>query len=124
MNALEITPTIRTAGVYFDFHQAKLEITGNSIPENSDGFFQPLHAWIEDFKHTYQGKVTLRIFLTYFNTATIRHLILILKMTSQQYKDQLTVIWAYEKGDEEILDRGKDLAEVVKIKFVFEEVDC
>lgn len=119
---LIITNTIRTAGVNFDADKALLYIKGNSIPENSDEFFQPLYDWVDKFKSSHDGKVTLRIFMTYFNTSTIRHIIGIMKRLIQRYGKDLTIIWAYEKGDEEIKDRGQDISEVVKFDFSFEEV--
>lgn len=119
---LIITNTIRTAGVNFDADKALLFIKGNSIPENSDEFFQPLYDWVDKFKASHNGKVTLRIFMTYFNTSTIRHIIGIMKRLIQRYGKELTIIWAYEKGDEEIKDRGQDISEVVKFDFTFEEV--
>jgi hypothetical protein len=122
MQALIIPATIRTAGVHFDADTATLFIRGNSIPENSDGFFQPLHDWVEEFKKQHQGPVKFRVFMTYFNTATIRHIIGLMKRLIQHYGKELTIEWAYEKGDEEIRDRGQDLSEVVKFDFVFEEV--
>lgn len=119
---LIITNTIRTAGVDFDAEKAMLYIKGNSIPENSDAFFQPLYDWVDKFKIEYNGKVTFRIFMTYFNTSTIRHIIGLMKRLIQRYGNELTIIWAYEKGDEEIMDRGQDISEVVKYSFQFEEV--
>jgi len=122
MQPLVIASTIRTPGVEFDPARAMLFIRGNSIPENSDGFFQPLHDWVEEFKKNHKGPVRFRVFMTYFNTATIRHIIGLMKRLIQAYGDQLVIEWAYEKGDEEIRDRGQDLSEVVKFDFVFEEV--
>ncbi len=122
LEPLIITSTIRTAGVHFDAQAAMLNIKGNSIPENSDEFFQPLYDWVEKFKVDYNGKVTFRIFMTYFNTSTIRHIIGLMKRLIQRYGTDVTIIWAYEKGDEEIMDRGQDISEVVKFNFSFEEV--
>ncbi len=122
MEALYIANTIRTAGVSFDAEKALLILSGNSIPENSDDFFQPLHTWVEEFNKTHTSKVTLRVFMTYFNTSTIRHLISLIKKMIQAHKNDLTIEWAYEKGDEEIRDRGQDISEVLKFDFKFEEV--
>jgi hypothetical protein len=122
MQPLFIANTIRTAGVNFDAEKALLSIKGNSIPENSDQFFQPLHDWIEEYNKTHKGTTTLRIFMTYFNTSTIRHIIGIMKKLIQVHGKDLRIEWAYEKGDEEIRDRGQDISEVVKFEFVFEEV--
>ncbi len=122
LQPLLITNTIRTAGVNFDASTALLQIKGNSIPENSDEFFQPLYDWVDKFIVEHNGKVTLRIFMTYFNTSTIRHIIGVMKRLIKRYGADLKIIWAYEKGDEEIMDRGQDISEVVKFNFDFEEV--
>lgn len=122
MQPLFIANTIRTAGVNFDAEKAVLMIKGNSIPENSDQYFQPLHDWVEEFAKTHKGKVTFRVFMTYFNTSTIRHIIGLMKKLIQAYGKDLTIEWAYERGDEEIRDRGQDISEVVKFDFTFEEV--
>ena len=123
LEPLIINNTIRTAGVNFDADKALLFIKGNSIPENSDEFFQPLYDWVEKFKLEHNGPVTFKIFMTYFNTSTIRHIIGIMKRLIQRYgASGLTVVWAYEKGDEEIKDRGQDISEVVKFPFTFEEI--
>ncbi|HTL82597.1 MAG TPA: DUF1987 domain-containing protein [Bacteroidia bacterium] len=122
MQPLKIQNTIRTAGVDFDPVKGSLLVHGNSIPENSDGFFQPLHDWIEEFRKEYNGPVRFRVFMTYFNTATIRHIISMMKRLIHHYGDKLVIEWAYERGDEEIRDRGQDISEVVKFNFVFEEV--
>ncbi|MBI3510603.1 MAG: DUF1987 domain-containing protein [Bacteroidetes bacterium] len=123
MNDLHIASTIRTAGVDFNAASATLLIRGNSIPENSDGFFQPLHDWVEEFRNTHKGKVKFRVFMTYFNTATIRHIISLMKRLIHYYGNDLVIEWGYEKGDEEIRDRGQDISEVVKFNFVFDEVN-
>lgn len=122
MQPLVIKNTIRTAGVDFNPSTGTLVIYGNSIPENSDGYFQPLHDWIEQFRNEYNGTVKFRVFMTYFNTATIRHIISMMKRLIHYYGDKLVIEWAYERGDEEIRDRGQDISEVVKFNFVFEEV--
>ncbi len=122
MEILFIPNTIRTAGVNFDAEKALLSIRGNSIPENSDDFFQPLHNWVEEFNTSHTGKVTFRVFMTYFNTSTIRHIIGLMKKLIQSHGNGLTIEWIYEKGDEEIRDRGQDISEVVKFQFKFEEV--
>jgi hypothetical protein len=122
LEPLNIQNTIRTAAVNFDAEKALLTIRGNSIPENSDEFFQPLYDWVEKFKEKHTGPVTFRIFMTYFNTSTIRHIIGIMKKLIQRYGKDLKIVWAYEKGDDEIKDRGQDISEVVRFDFVFEEV--
>ncbi len=119
MIELTIPPTLRTAGVNYKTDQAILEISGISIPENADTFFQPVYEWLDKMKTSYKGKITVRINLTYFNTSSVRHLLMIIKTLIGSYKETLTVEWVYESDDEEIKERGQQLSEVVKFPFVF-----
>jgi SiaC family regulatory phosphoprotein len=119
MVALTITPTLRTAGVSYNADSNILEISGISIPENADAFFQPMYEWLEQIVKVYKGKLVVRINLTYFNTSSVRHLLIIIKSLIAAYRDTLTVQWVYESDDEEIKERGEQLSEVVKFPFEF-----
>lgn len=119
MIELSITPTFRTARVYYDTSSAILEISGISIPENADSFFQPVYDWLETMRKSYKGKITVRINLTYFNTSSVRHLLIIIKTMIAEYNNSLVVEWIYESDDEEIMERGEQLSAVVKFPFTF-----
>lgn len=119
MLALTITPTLRTAGINYDVASSTLEIHGISIPENADAFFQPLYEWVELMLQHHKGPLTIRINLTYFNTSSVRHLLIIIKSLIAPFGNQLKVLWVYEHDDEEIRERGEQLAEVVRFPFEF-----
>ena len=119
MVALTITPTLRTAGVSFDTQSNVLDISGISIPENADAFFQPMYDWLEQIVKVHKGSLTVRINLTYFNTSSVRHLLIIIKSLIAVYRDTMKVQWVYEADDEEIRERGEQLSEVVKFPFEF-----
>lgn len=119
MVALTITPTLRTAGVSFDTTTNVLDISGISIPENADAFFQPMYDWLDEIVKVHKGAITVRINLTYFNTSSVRHLLIVIKSLIAAYRDSLKVLWVYEPDDEEIRERGEQLSEVVKFPFEF-----
>ncbi|MFM2017075.1 MAG: hypothetical protein RL007_731 [Bacteroidota bacterium] len=117
MIELNITPTLRTAEVSFDQANGILEFSGISIPENADAFFQPVYTWLEKIQPVHKGAITVRINLTYFNTSSVRHLLIILKALIAAFRDRIKVEWVYEADDEEIRERGEQLSEVVKFPF-------
>lgn len=120
---LNITPTLRTAKVSFDSSQGILEFSGISIPENADAFFQPVYNWLEKLQASHKSDVTVRINLTYFNTSSVRHLLIILKTLITGFPERIRIEWIYESDDEEIRERGEQLSEVVKFPFAFVVVD-
>jgi hypothetical protein len=119
MIELNITPTIRTAQVSFDSTQGILEFSGISIPENADAFFQPVYNWLEKVQTSHKGDLKVRINLTYFNTSSVRHLLIILKTLITAFPKNIKIEWIYESDDEEIRERGEQLSEVVKHPFTF-----
>lgn len=119
MIALNISPTLRTAGITYNVDRDTLEINGISIPENADAFFQPLYEWMNFMTKNHKGPLTIRINLTYFNTSSVRHLLIIIKGLIAAFRDSLKVQWVYEQDDEEIRERGEQLSEVVKFPFEF-----
>lgn len=119
MIELNITPTLRTAEVSFDSTSGILEFSGISIPENADAFFQPVYTWLEKIQPVHKGPLTVRINLTYFNTSSVRHLLIILKALIAAFRDRIKVEWVYEADDEEIRERGEQLSDVVKFPFTY-----
>lgn len=119
MLALTISPTLRTAGITYSPEKSTLDISGISIPENADAFFQPLYEWLDLTVKNHKGPLTVRINLTYFNTSSVRHLLIIIKALIVPFRDSLKVQWVYESDDEEIRERGEQLSEVVKFPFEF-----
>lgn len=119
MIELNIPPTLRTAEVSFDSASGILEFSGISIPENSDAFFQPVYTWLEKIQPVYKAPLTVRINLTYFNTSSVRHLLIILKALIAAFRDRIKVEWVYEADDEEIRERGEQLSDVVKFPFTY-----
>ncbi len=119
MIELNITPTLRTAEVSFDQANGILEFSGISIPENADAFFQPVYTWLEKIQPVHKGAIAVRINLTYFNTSSVRHLLIILKALISAFHNRIKVEWVYEADDEEIRERGEQLSEVVKFPFTY-----
>ncbi|HOW09145.1 MAG TPA: DUF1987 domain-containing protein [Bacteroidales bacterium] len=101
-----------------------LSIKGRSIHENIRDFFNPIEEWVVDYVSNDPAEVTtIDLNLEYFNSATAKALLNILqKLIRVQLKSRkLVVNWHYEKGDEDIQERGEYFASVLKIPFNFKE---
>ncbi|MCU0432465.1 MAG: DUF1987 domain-containing protein [Bacteroidia bacterium] len=120
MSRLFIPGTNSTAQVDFDRDAGTMSITGVSIPENADQFFKPLHEWADTLIKSYSGNIKLTLCLTYFNTTTVRHLLPFMQRLIQHFRNSLAVVWQYEEDDEELLERGEELSDVLQFKFEYE----
>lgn len=124
--ATEFTPKIN-----FDANTNIFEVSGFSRPENVIGFFKPILNWLEKFNTENLEKsidyektiITFNAKLTYFNSASSKFLLdILLELYKFQSNGNTIVInWYYEDGDDEILESGEELADMVGMPFNFIE---
>ncbi|MDW8220475.1 MAG: DUF1987 domain-containing protein [Bacteroidota bacterium] len=110
------TPAI-TARVQEGF----VEIAGESYPENSVEFYQPLVRWLQEFMTTQKRHLTLHLRIPYFNTSSSKCLLDMLDMLQSYHYisgGAVEVTWWYDEHDEDMLESGKDLSENLDLKFV------
>lgn len=125
-DATEFTPKIN-----FDAETNIFEISGFSRPENVIGFFKPILIWLEKFYDESLAKnidfdksiITFNAKLTYFNSASSKYMLdIFLELFKLQSNGNTVVVnWFYEDGDDEILESGEELADMVGMTFNFIE---
>lgn len=117
---MNIERTNKTPEVKFDEETNTLMISGISIPENSQEFFNPILEWIE--QHLSKKGLTLRINLEYYNTMSNHALLSVFRLFKG--KDNGNIIWMYDEFDEEIGDAGRDFHEILSdsTNFSIEEI--
>ena len=119
MNIFTLTQSKHTPEVIFDLENGELVFNGNSIPEDVALFYSPLLAWIEkhktyiveDMKHLF-----IKVDLVYFNSATLKYLVSILKhVISLKDHESILILWLYDREDEDMLETAKDISSVLSI---------
>ncbi|HRD40191.1 MAG TPA: DUF1987 domain-containing protein [Bacteroidia bacterium] len=124
MNNITIEGTKRTPNVEFNTN-GNLLISGTSISENAVAFYHPLINWVKEFVQTQPAKITLNINLDYINTSSNTCL---LKMLSEiksgiSLAEQLTIIWNFDKEDEDAQEHGEIIQKLIKHPLKFIPVD-
>ncbi|GAB4131247.1 MAG: DUF1987 domain-containing protein [Bacteroidia bacterium] len=119
MTPLILPADLRTPEINFNPETGRLLVRGISIPENAERFFKPLFDWMTDFNKQFKGNVEFTLSLTYFNTPSVRHFLEIMLGLIRSHGERLTIIWEYEEDDDEILDRGKEMSDVLKFPFSY-----
>ncbi len=129
MEDIVIEKTSKTPAVKFDFDNNYLEISGVSIPEDAENFYDPLMKWVEDYVTEKKETPTRFILkLIYFNTSTADYLVNMLKNLknlkegyaedkqeseeSQQAQDSLGK--AALASEQTFLELAKDVLETLK----------
>jgi hypothetical protein len=82
-----------------------LKISGRAIPEDAVEFFKPLLDWARSFSC---NSIRLEINLDYFNTSASKQLLNLFRVIEKNPENkEVTMIWVYEEGDEEMLESGE-----------------
>jgi hypothetical protein len=92
-------------------------MSGRSIPEDCDEFYQPICDYIERFIH-YGEQLIFNFDLDYYNTMSLRYLSKIFSLINEMNKKGKAVMvnWYHRKNDEDMLDIGKDFKKIYKFK--------
>ena len=106
----------KTPKISFDKKKAILYINGRLIPENPEEIFSTIDSLIEESIDICEI-ISLDIELEYFNTGATRFLYNSLLRFKKLGSNR--VIWHYEKDDEDILESGKEFAEMTNLDFDF-----
>jgi len=103
--------------VTIDPDKGLFEITGNSIPENAGGFYKPLVDALNEYFKNPQHKTTVNISLSYFNSASQKWLLNILKLFKflPNEGNEVAINWFYDKSDEEMFDTIDDFKSLLDI---------
>jgi hypothetical protein len=124
MESLIIENTNKTPKVFFNALNGKMELAGRSIPENSFQFYEPLLQWIDEYSKSPQEQTSFSFKLDYFNTSSSMYILGILKKLERLYLDGkiVKVYWHYDSEDEDMLQTGEDLKQIVKIPIEMTEM--
>ena len=125
MESIVISGTNKTPEVNFEASTGKLEISGRSIPENSYQFYEPLLTWLDQYSNAPQKHTSLTFRLDYFNTSSSMYILGILKKLEKLHLagNQTDVKWFYDSDDEDMLQTGEDLKQIVKLPIDMVQID-
>ncbi len=124
MQEIFIPSTEKTPQVVFK-STGELELSGKSIPEDAETFFDPILKWLESYISQPCPLTTLSINLEYFNISSSKRILFILYKLNELVgqNKSVRVRWVYDDNDEDMYEVGQDYAFMVKIPFEFVEVD-
>lgn len=121
MDRLELEPTTETPRVILDREQSRIELSGNSLPEDVLSFYEPIIEWIDKYVENPNPKTQVDLSFDYYNTSSSKMILKILERFREVHRKgyDVTVNWHYMEDDEDMVEAGEDLAEHLKIPFNF-----
>ncbi len=121
MRVIKIEETLKTPEINLDKANGVFEIYGKSFPEDAKDFFDPIIEWFREYI-TQPNQVTqVKFKLDYFNTTSYKKIMDILH-TLQELKMQgndVSVLWYYRDGDDDMHDTGETFSKIVDVPFKF-----
>jgi|SRR5665213_2609944 len=122
MEPLFIPHTKVTPEINFNEAKGEYKITGRSIPADATVFFSSADKWADRFSNQFKGSgITIDIMLDHLNTGSVRSILTLLtKFIKMELKKvAVTINWHFEIEDEDIRDKGEEMAMILEHKFVF-----
>jgi SiaC family regulatory phosphoprotein len=117
MKNIFIEATALTPQIVLNTSTGEFSIVGKSYPEDGLVFYKFMLDYVDELIHTNIETFTLKFDLEYANTSSAKSFIsIIYKM---QQLPNAKVIWIHEKDDDQILELGTDIAELVSVPFEF-----
>ncbi|MBN2618010.1 MAG: DUF1987 domain-containing protein [Spirochaetales bacterium] len=102
-----------TPRIFFDEENSTFVIEGQSYPENSSNFYEPVIRWVEDYLSNLDVKLKFKIKLLYINTSSTKAMFYLFDILEDAYingKD-ISIEWYYDKENEMAKDTGIELLE-------------
>ena len=121
MENLRLEATSVTPFVFFDTDIGVLELKGRSSPDNSLGFYSPIIQYIDNYLKGPVDSLKINVNLEYFNTSSLKCIFQMLKKLTDINENgaELVVNWFYEEEDEDMLETGEDIADLLDLDFNF-----
>ncbi|MGM0370242.1 MAG: DUF1987 domain-containing protein [Bacillota bacterium] len=120
MERLFIEATKSSPEIDFDPELNVLVIKGESYPEDSFGFYEPIFEWLEDYvEQLEQEEVRVEVSLSYLNTSSTKSVMFILDILEEAYLDgvDVKVNWYYDEDNELAYEMAEDFMDYLELPF-------
>ena len=132
MDSIVLKGTEATPKVVLDSVNNTFEISGESRPENTSKFYNPIINWLTNYssvlyfqKNQYgkSRKMSMRFQLDYFNSTSAKFILDIFIQIEKMHKEgyEAEIVWQYDKRDIDMKESGMEFSKLVKtlpVKYV------
>ena len=119
MEIIRIEKTNNTPSIYIDEANMLCRIVGASFPEDAYEVYQHVLDWLGRIKDQLDSKLVVEFDYDFLNSISHKKVWQILHELKNMQKNgkEIAVVWYYEENDEDIMEAGEDLAELMNIPF-------
>ena len=119
MEKLVNTRTNMTPDIVLDKAEAIFSFKGSSRPENPNEYYQPIFEWFKAYFSEPNEKTIVELQFDYFNTSTSKILLDLFELFESYSSNgiDIHVKWYYENDDEEMMEAGEELLNLVELSY-------
>ncbi|MDA3954206.1 MAG: DUF1987 domain-containing protein [Bacteroidales bacterium] len=120
MESLEVLENHSCPNINMNAYDGKIEIRGNSMPENALSFYNPIIEWIDKYSEFPNPVTEITFQMNLLNTSSTKLFSDIFKIINkivESGKSTVNIIWYYSYGDDDIQEVGVDFKEFTKANF-------
>ncbi len=119
MKKIQLTGTDDTPGIILDAENGIFEISGRSMPEDVEMFFDPILQWLENYAENANEKIEFIFKMKYFNTASSKLMldVFMILETIHENNNNVLIKWYYPENDEDMEEAGEEYSDIVEIPF-------
>lgn len=110
---IKVEGSLSSPRIILDYDNQVFEFSGRCMPENIHEFFRPIITWFEEFGRNPKPNSVFRFTLDYFNTASSKIFVKMLKILRDIDDPTIYAEWNYKVYDEDVREVGEDLIDIV-----------
>jgi len=124
MEPVDIKATLSSPAINFDTDNNTLHIRGESYPENSFDFYEPIISWLKTSLQEL-SEITLDIAITYMNSSSTKCTLDIMDVLEDAHERgvKTCIIWRYDRENPRSYEMAEDFREEVTFSFEIAVLD-
>jgi hypothetical protein len=124
MNMIDIKAGKSTPRILLDSVKKQYIIEGQSYPENSSTFYEPVISWIKEHISQEKDKFILQLKLLYINTSSTKAMFYLFDILEDAFISgiDIHINWMYDQENEMAKETGEELLEDLKVPYSIIEV--
>lgn len=119
MDSLYIEKTKNTPNVNIDLSGGSFEIKGPSYSEDVTNIYDPILTWIDNNMSELDQELVCELYFDVLNSVSHKKIFQILIKLNVFFQNgkKIRVKWFYDEDDEDILEMGEDIKELIELPF-------
>jgi len=119
MESIYVKKTKKTPLISLDLTENIFQIKGPSFSEDILSVYDPVISWMNENLSQLEKELTCELYFTVLNSASHKKIfqILIILNGFMDRGKKIKVKWYYDEDDEDIMEMGEDLTELINLPF-------